>query len=156
MTGKAFKIGDFAPDFELSSDSGSRVRLSDFRGKRVILYFYPKDNTPGCTTQACGFRDAYPEIEERNAVVIGISPDSVSSHQKFKTKHNLPFVLLADPDHAVAGTYGVWRQKSMMGRRYMGVIRSHFVIDEQGRLADAQVKVSPADSVMRALEIIGA
>ena len=156
MTGKAFKIGDFAPDFELSSDSGSRVRLSDFRGKRVILYFYPKDNTPGCTTQACGFRDAYPEIEERNAVVIGISPDSVSSHQKFKTKHNLPFVLLADPDHAVAETYGVWGQKSMMGRKYMGVIRSHFVIDEQGRLVDAQVKVSPADSVKRALEIVGA
>ncbi len=154
MTGKALKIGDFAPDFELSSDSGSRVRLSDFRGKRVILYFYPKDNTPGCTTQACGFRDAYPEIEERNAVVIGISPDGVKSHQKFKTKYNLPFILLADEDHAVAEAYGVWSKKSMAGREYMGISRSHFVIDENGKLADVQVEVSPTDSVQRALQFI--
>jgi peroxiredoxin Q/BCP len=120
----------------------------------VIVYFYPKDDTPGCTTQACGFRDSYPQIEERNAVVIGISPDGVESHQKFKTKHNLPFILLADEDHKVAEAYGVWGEKSQYGKKYMGVIRSHFVIDEQGKLVDAQVKVSPTDSVERAMKAI--
>jgi len=147
-------IGDMAPDFELPGDSGKTVKLSDFRGKRVILYFYPKDDTPGCTTQACGFRDAYPQIEERAAVVIGISPDGVKSHQKFKTKHNLPFILLADEGHTVAEAYGVWGEKSMYGKKYMGIIRSHFVIDEHGKLVDAQVKVSPKDSVERALRAI--
>ena len=156
MATTELKIGDIAPDFELTSDAGNKVKLSDFRGKRVILYFYPKDDTPGCTTQACGFRDAYPEIAEKNAVVIGISPDSVSSHQKFKTKYNLPFILLADENRKVADAYGVWGQKSMMGRKSMGVLRSHFVIDEQGRLADVHVKISPADSVKQALKVIGA
>jgi len=122
----------------------------------VILYFYPKDDTPGCTTQACGFRDAYPQIEEKNAVVIGISPDGEKSHRKFKTKHNLPFILLSDEDHRVAEEYGAWGEKSMYGRKYMGILRSHFVIDEQGKLVDAQVKVSPADSVERAMNVIRA
>jgi peroxiredoxin Q/BCP len=148
------QVGKAAPDFELPSDGGGKVKLSDFRGKRVIVYFYPKDDTPGCTTQACGFRDAYPQIEEKNAVVIGISPDGVTSHQKFKTKHNLPFILLADEDHAVAEAYGVWDEKSMYGKKYMGILRSHFVIDEKGNLVDAQVKVSPADSVERAIQAI--
>ncbi len=148
-------VGDMAPDFALPSDQGKTVRLSDFRGRRVIVYFYPKDDTPGCTTQACGFRDAYPQIEERNAVVLGISPDSEESHQKFKTKFNLPFILLVDADHAVAERYGVWGEKHSYGRTYFGNIRSHFVVDEQGRLADVQVKVSPEDSVARALESIG-
>lgn len=145
------RVGDFAPDFELISDSGEPVRLSDYRGRRVILYFYPKDDTSGCTTQACGFRDAYPEIEDANAVVLGISPDGVSSHQRFKTKHSLPFTLLVDENHAVADAYGVWGEKSMYGRKYWGIIRSHFIIDEGGKVVDAQVKVSPAKSVESAL-----
>jgi thioredoxin-dependent peroxiredoxin len=150
------KIGDLAPDFSLLSDTGETVRLSDLRGKRVVLYFYPKDDTSGCTTQACGFRDAYPVIEEQNALVLGVSPDGVKSHQKFKTKHNLPFTLLVDEDHSVAEAYGVWGEKSMYGKKYMGITRSHFVIDEAGRLADVQVKISPADSVAKALAVLEA
>lgn len=148
------QVGDLAPDFALTSDAGETVRLSDLRGRRVVVYFYPKDDTSGCTTQACGFRDAYPQIEEKNAVVLGISPDGVTSHQKFKSKHNLPFTLLVDEDHSVAEAYGVWQEKSMYGRKYMGIVRSHFVIDETGRLADVQVKVSPTDSVARALKAL--
>lgn len=156
MAENPLNVGDIAPDFELTSDSGERVRLSDFRGKRVILYFYPQDDTPGCTTQACGFRDHYPQIQERNAIVLGISPDGVASHRRFKTKYNLPFTLLVDEDHKVAEAYGVWGLKQSFGKTYYGVIRSHFVIDEAGRLADVQVKVSPDDSVARALEAISA
>ncbi len=148
------KVGDMAPDFALPSDQGKTVRLSDFRGRRVVLYFYPKDDTPGCTTQACGFRDAYPQIEERNAVVMGVSPDDETSHRKFKTKFNLPFVLLVDKDHNVAERYGVWGERNSHGRSYMGNIRSHFVIDEEGRLADVQVNVKPEDSVARAMQKI--
>jgi peroxiredoxin Q/BCP len=148
-------VGDTAPDFELPSDTGETVKLSDFRGKRVVLYFYPKDDTTGCTTQACSFRDNYPQIEEKNAVVLGVSPDGVKSHQKFKTKYNLPFTLLVDTDHKVAGAYGVWGEKSFLGKKSMGIIRSHFVIDEQGKIADAQVKVSPTDSVEKAMAALG-
>lgn len=148
------KNGDLAPEFELPTDSGTTLKLSDLRGKRVVLYFYPKDDTSGCTTQACGFRDAYPQIEERNAVVLGVSPDGVKSHQKFKTKYDLPFVLLADEEHQVAEAYGVWVEKSMYGKQYMGISRSHFVIDEQGRIVDAQAKISPTDSVEMALAAI--
>jgi peroxiredoxin Q/BCP len=144
-------VGDPAPDFELSDENGRLVKLSDFRGRRVILYFYPKDDTKGCTAQACGFRDAYPQIEEQNAVVIGLSPDGAASHRKFKTKYDLPFILLVDEGHRVADSYGVWGEKKMYGVSFMGIIRSHFVIDEAGRVADAQVKVRPADSVARAL-----
>ena len=147
--------GDNAPDFTAATDSGATLRLSDLRGKRVVLYFYPKDDTPGCTTQACGFRDNHPVIEEKNAVVLGVSPDGVKSHQKFKTKFNLPFTLIVDEDHAIAEAYGVWVEKSMYGKQYMGVERSHFVIDEQGAIVDAQVKVKPDDSVARALAALG-
>ncbi len=147
--------GDSAPDFTAATDSGATLRLSDLRGKRVVLYFYPKDDTPGCTTQACGFRDSYPVIEEKNAVVLGVSPDGVKSHQKFKTKFNLPFTLVVDEDHAIAEAYGVWVEKSMYGKQYMGVERSHFVIDEQGVIVDAQVKVKPDDSVAKALAALG-
>jgi peroxiredoxin Q/BCP len=153
---KQLKVGDTAPDFAAVTDTGKQVKLSDYRGKRVVLYFYPKDSTPGCTTQACGFRDNYPVIEKRKGIVLGVSPDGIASHQKFKAKQQLPFTLLVDEDHAIAEKYGVWGEKSMYGRKYMGVIRSHFVIDEKGKIVDAQVKVSPADSVKRAVEALGA
>jgi peroxiredoxin Q/BCP len=149
-------VGDLAPPFELPDETGATVRLSDFRGRRVVLYFYPKDDTKGCTTQACGFRDAYPVITEQNAVVIGISPDGSRSHQKFRTKYNLPFILLTDADHKVADRYGAWGEKKMYGRAYQGILRSHFVIDEAGRIVDAQVRVSPMDSVTRAVEALKA
>ncbi|MCX7791981.1 MAG: thioredoxin-dependent thiol peroxidase [Chloroflexaceae bacterium] len=155
MSEQKVKVGDMAPDFEVLSDTGEPVRLSQFRGKKVILYFYPKDDTSGCTTQACGFRDNYPTIEEKNAVVLGVSPDSVKSHQKFKTKHNLPFTLLVDDQHSVAEAYGVWVEKSMYGKKYMGVERSHFVIDEGGRVVQAEIKVKPAESAQRAMAALG-
>ena len=154
MTTSAPKIGDLAPDFEALTDTGERVKLSDYRGQRVVLYFYPKDDTSGCTKQACGFRDDYPVIEERNAVVLGVSPDSVASHQKFKAKYDLPFTLLVDQDHALAELYGVWGEKSMYGRKYMGIIRSHFVIDEAGKIIDARVKVKPTDSIQMAIQAL--
>ena len=149
------RAGDSAPDFELPADTGGTLKLSDFRGRKVILYFYPEDDTSGCTTQACGFRDRYPEIEKRHAVVLGVSPDGIASHQKFKTKYNLPFLLLADEDHAVAEMYGVWQEKTNYGRKYMGIVRSHFVIDEAGKLADVQYKIKPVDSVEKAVKAIG-
>ncbi len=116
--------GKPAPDFELASDSGDKVRLSELRGKQVVLYFYPKDDTPGCTTQACGIRDAYGEFEQEGAVVLGLSPDSEQSHVRFKEKYDLPFTLLADEGHAVAEQYGVWVEKKNYGKTYMGIERS--------------------------------
>ncbi len=148
------QVGDMAPDFEAINDEGKPVRLSDFRGKKVILYFYPKDNTSGCTKQAVGFRDHYDEIVAHNAVVLGVSPDSVESHVKFKTKYDLPFQLLVDPDHKIAELYGVWGEKKMYGRTYYGIKRSHFVIDEDGRLIDVRYNVRPAKSVEYALKAI--
>jgi peroxiredoxin Q/BCP len=144
-------VGSLAPDFSLLADDETTVRLSDLRGQRVVLYFYPKDDTPGCTTQACGFRDNYVEIAEKNAVVFGLSPDGVKSHVKFRTKFDLPFRLLADEDHKVAELYGVWGEKSMYGKTYFGIIRSHFVVDEEGKIADVRYHVSPEDSVQSAL-----
>jgi peroxiredoxin Q/BCP len=155
MAEGTLKVGDAAPDFELLSDKGEKVKLSDFRGKRVIIFFYPKDDTPGCTTQACGFRDNYLQIEEKNAVVLGISPDDAKSHQKFKTKFNLPFTLLVDADHKVAENYSAWGERTNYGKKYMGIIRSHYVIDEAGKIADVQIQVSPTDSVERAIAALG-
>ncbi len=155
MATNELKIGDTAPDFEMLTDQGSQVKLSDFRGKRVILYFYPEDDTPGCIKQACGFRDHFIEIEEKNAIVLGVSPDNVGSHQKFKTKYNLPFTLLVDEGHKIAELYGTWGPKSFFGKDYEGIIRSHFVIDEQGQLIDVQYKINAPDSVAKALETIG-
>jgi len=143
-----------APDFELTSDSGDAVKLSELRGKPVVLYFYPKDDTPGCTTQACAIRDNYDEFAERGAVVLGVSPDSETSHVKFKEKYGLPFTLLADTDHAVAEQYGVWGEKKYMGKAYMGVNRSTFVIDVDGTVKKVMHDVKPAthaDDVLSAL-----
>ena len=145
------KVGDQAPDFDTINEAGEQVSLKELRGKRVVLYFYPKDNTSGCTAQACAFRDSYPQIESANAVVLGVSPDSAKSHQNFKSKFELPFPLLIDQDHAIAENYDVWREKSMYGRKYMGILRSHFVIDEEGKLADVQYNVKATDSAPKAV-----
>jgi thioredoxin-dependent peroxiredoxin len=144
-------IGSMAPNFTLPADDGSTVQLSDLRGRRVVLYFYPKDDTPGCTAQACGFRDNYVEISEKDAVIFGISPDGINSHVKFRTKFDLPFRLLADEEHKVAELYGVWGEKSTYGKKYFGIIRSHFVVDAEGKIADVQYGVSAEDSVANAL-----
>ena len=146
--------GTSAPDFSLKTDSGETVTLSELRGKPVVLFFYPKDDTPGCTTQACGIRDAYKEFEDAGAVVLGVSPDDEASHAKFKQKYDLPFTLLADSGHGVADTYGVWGEKSMYGKTYMGVDRSTFVIGPDGNVAKVFRKVKPdehADQVLEAL-----
>lgn len=124
--------GDSAPDFELQSDAGETVRLSDLRGQKVILYFYPKDNTPGCTTEACEFRDRAADLESHGASVLGVSPDSIESHLKFKSKYELPFTLLSDPDHSVAAAYDAWGEKKMYGKTFEGILRTTYVIDEQG------------------------
>ncbi|HXF62677.1 MAG TPA: thioredoxin-dependent thiol peroxidase [Caldilineaceae bacterium] len=150
------QIGDMAPDFEAVTDEGKTVRLSDYRGKRVVLYFYPADDTPGCTTQACSFRDHYLDIQEKNAVVLGVSPDDAASHQKFKTKYNLPFTLLVDQDHAITEQYGAWGEKTNYGKTYMGVIRSQVIIDEQGRIVAAHYNVKPDASLPKALEVLSA
>jgi peroxiredoxin Q/BCP len=146
--------GQQAPDFELESAPGGTVRLSDLRGKPVVLYFYPKDDTTGCTAQACGIRDRYGEFERAGAVVLGVSPDSVASHVKFRDKYELPFTLLADPDHEVAERYGVWGESEYMGRTYMGVQRSTFVIGPDGTIEKVLHGVKPAthaDDVLAAL-----
>ena len=135
--------GTRAPDFELTSDDGSTVKLSDLRGKPVVLYFYPKDDTPGCTAQACGIRDAWGAFEQRGSVVLGVSPDPESSHVKFKEKYGLPFTLLADTDHHVADEYGVWAEKNYAGKTYWGNERSTFVIDPEGNVAKVMRNVKP-------------
>jgi thioredoxin-dependent peroxiredoxin len=146
--------GKPAPDFALTSDTGETVRLSDFRGKPVVLYFYPKDDTPGCTAQACGMRDDYGSFAERGAVVLGVSPDDEASHVKFKEKYSLPFTLLADPDHQVADQYGVWGERSSYGKTYMGIERSTFLIGPEGNVAKVMRRVKPdthAQDVLAAL-----
>ncbi len=145
------KVGEQAPDFETVDDQNQKVKLSDLRGKRVVLYFYPKDDTPGCTRQACGFRDTYAGVEDKNSVVMGVSPDDVASHQAFKSKFNLPFPLLVDTSHAIAEAYGTWVERERDGNKFMGMARSHFVIDENGKVIDAQYNVSPEDSVSLSL-----
>ena len=146
--------GSPAPEFELQSDTGETVRLSSLRGKPVVLYFYPKDHTSGCTTQACGIRDAWGEFERAGAVVVGVSPDDVASHQSFRADYELPFTLLADPDHTVAEAYGVWAEKSRYGRTYMGIVRSTFVIGPDGTVEKTIRNVKPethADDVLAVL-----
>ena len=134
-------VGDAAPDFTLSAADGNPLSLSDFKGQKVVLYFYPKDDTPGCTKEACGFRDAQDDYMEANAVVIGVSPDSEKSHQRFRDKYDLPFLLLADPERQAIEGYDVWKEKNMYGKKYMGVERSTFIIDEDGILLEILRKV---------------
>ncbi|HEY8489231.1 MAG TPA: thioredoxin-dependent thiol peroxidase [Thermaerobacter sp.] len=149
------KVGDTAPDFTLLDHRGEAVRLSDFRGRKVVLYFYPKDDTPGCTREACSFRDDHSRLQEAGAVVLGISPDPVESHVRFRDKYGLPFPLLSDPDHQVAEAYGVWKEKRMYGRTYWGIERTTFVIDEEGRVLAVIRGVKPEEHPRRALKALG-
>ena len=147
--------GDRAPSFTLKDKNGKDVSLSDFLGKRVVLYFYPKDNTPGCTRQACAFAASYEGFKAKNIVVIGISRDSVESHRKFAEKHNLPFILLADPELEVIKSYGVWQEKKLYGKVSMGVVRTTFIIDEQGRISAIMPKVKPDTNASDILAQLG-
>lgn len=147
-------VGEKAPDFTLKNQNGQPVKLSDFRGKKVVLFAYPKAATAGCTKQACGFRDQYPRIQDANAVVLGLSPDSPEELLKWKQEEHFPYDLLSDPDHAVLETWGAWGEKESYGKTTMGVIRSHWIIDENGRVADEQIKVSPEKSVELATEFV--
>jgi thioredoxin-dependent peroxiredoxin len=149
------KEGDKAPDFRAKDDEGNEVSLKDFRGKKVVLYFYPKDNTSGCTREACDFRDNMGRIKRNDAVVLGVSPDSEKSHEKFKSKFDLSFPLLVDEDKKLVNAYGVWQEKSMYGRKFMGVVRTTFIIDENGKIAKIFPKVKVAghvDEVLAALK----
>ncbi len=148
------KIGDKAPDFVLNDKDGNAVSLSSFLGKKVVLYFYPKDNTPGCTRQACAFASAYSEFRTRGVEVIGVSKDSVASHVKFAEKYNLPFILLSDPELEAITAYGVWQEKKMCGKVGMGVVRTTFIIDENGNIAAVMPKVKPDTNAAEILEIL--
>jgi peroxiredoxin Q/BCP len=146
--------GNPAPDFELQSDEGTMVRLSELRGRPVVLYFYPKDDTTGCTTEACEFRDAYDVFRERGVEVLGVSPDDVTSHVRFKTKYELPFTLLADPTHEVAEQYGVWGERKSAGKTLMGINRSTFIIDRDGNVARAMLGIKPAGHAAQVLDAL--
>jgi peroxiredoxin Q/BCP len=148
------ETGDNAPAFTLTADDGREVSLSDFRGQKVVVYFYPKADTPGCTRQACAVRDVYPKIENEDVVVIGISPDPPEALRKFRDKYDLPFILLSDPDHEVAEAYGAWGEKKAFGKTYEGIIRSHYAIDENGKIADFEVRVKPEKTADLALHLI--
>ncbi len=148
------KVGEKVPDFALKNQRGETVHLSDYRGHNVVLFAFPKAFTSGCTAQACGLRDAFPRIEAANATVLGLSPDSPATLQKWKDAENLPYDLLSDPDHEVLEAWGAWGEKTNYGKTYMGVLRSHWIIGADGTLLDEQIKVSPADSVERATEFL--
>jgi len=147
-------VGDKAPAFSLEDQSGKTVKLSDFKGKTVVLYFYPKDDTPGCTREACSFRDEHSALKKAGAVVLGVSPDSGPSHAKFAGKYKLPFPLLADTDHAISEKYGAWGEKSLYGRKFMGITRSTFLIDASGKVARVWPKVKVDGHVDQVLEAI--
>lgn len=147
------KIGEIAPDFELQDQNGKTHKLSDYKGEPVVLYFYPKDNTLGCTTQACSFRDSFAEYKQKGITVLGVSKDSIKSHSSFQEKYNLPFTLLADTEHLVAEKYGVWVLKKMMGREYMGMERTTFVIDKDGKILHILEKVKPQNHAEEVLAL---
>ena len=149
------EIGTKAPDFTLPDQNGNMHSLSEYRGKKVILYFYPKDNTAGCTKQACGFAERYPQFTEKGAVVLGISKDSVASHKKFEEKYGLPFTILADPELVAIQAYDVWQEKKNYGKTYMGVVRSTYLIDENGKIVKAFEKVKAADNPEQMLGELG-
>lgn len=146
------KVGGKAPDFTLQSGNGETISLKDFNGKKVVLYFYPKDDTSGCTAESCDFRDNIKKFEKKNTVIIGVSADSVKSHQKFTDKHELPFTLLSDETKEMLNDYGVWQEKSMYGRKYMGIVRTTFVIDEAGKIEKIYEKVKVPGHVENVLE----
>ncbi len=148
------ETGSLAPEFTLTADDGRPVSLADFRGRKVVLYFYPQADTPGCTQQACAIRDAYPRIADSDVVVIGISPDPPAELVRFRQKYDLPFILLSDPDHRVAEAYGAWGEKQMYGRTTQGILRSHFAVDEEGRIMDFKIKVKPEKTAELALNLI--
>ena len=148
------QAGDKAPAFRLKDQNGDTVKLSDFKGRKVLVYFYPKADTPGCTTQSCAVRDAYDEFEALDVVRLGISPDPPSRQKKFDDKYDLGFALLADEDHAVADKYGAWGEKSMYGKKYMGIVRSSFLVDEKGKILGAWYKVSPKKTVPEAMKLL--
>ncbi|MDD6691257.1 MAG: thioredoxin-dependent thiol peroxidase [Lachnospiraceae bacterium] len=149
------EVGTMAPDFALPDQNGTIRRLLDFRGQKVVLYFYPKDMTAGCTKQACGFGELYPQFREKGAVVLGISKDTVASHKKFAEKYNLPFLLLSDPERTVIEAYGVWQEKKLYGRTTMGVVRTTYLIDEAGIIQKAMGKVKAADNPGEMLGLVG-
>jgi thioredoxin-dependent peroxiredoxin len=151
---KELTVGQKAPDFTVLNDKGEKVKLSDFKGKKVVLYFYPKDDTPGCTKEACAFRDGISAIKKKGAEVLGVSTDSVESHQKFKKKFDLNFALLADTDKKIVDDYGTWKEKSMYGRKYMGIERTTFVIDEQGKISHIFPKVKVDQHYQEVLEAL--
>ncbi len=148
------KVGDKAPDISVLASNGATVSLKDFAGKKVVLYFYPKDNTPGCTREACGFRDHYSELEQAGAVVLGVSKDSIKSHEKFISNYELPFLLLSDQEAQVASAFGAWGEKRQYGRTYMGMFRMTFLIDEEGKIAKVWPKVKPDEHATEVLAAI--
>ncbi len=148
------EVNDVAPDFELPTQDGAPLKLSDLKGRKVVLYFYPKDDTPGCTTQACGLRDAWTDFQDKGAVVLGVSPDSVAAHVRFRGKYELPFTLLADTSHEVAEKYGVWQEKTRYGKTYWGNERTTFVIDEAGRIRHVFPKVKPDEHADQVLAVL--
>ena len=154
--GKMLEVGTKAPDFTLLNQNGEEISLSQYRGQKVILYFYPKDNTPGCTKQACGFAQLYPDFTEKGAVILGVSKDSVKSHKKFEEKYQLPFTLLSDPDLVAIQAYDVWKEKNMYGKKVMGVVRTTYLINEEGIIEKAYTKVKAAQNPNDMLEVLNA
>lgn len=154
--GKMLEVGTMAPDFTLLNQNVEEISLSQYRGQKVILYFYPKDNTPGCTKQACGFAQLYPDFTEKGAVILGVSKDSVKSHKKFEEKYQLPFTLLSDPDLVAIQAYDVWKEKNMYGKKVMGVVRTTYLINEEGIIEKAYTKVKAAQNPNDMLEVLNA
>ena len=154
--GKMLEVGTMAPDFTLLNQNGEEISLSQYRGQKVILYFYPKDNTPGCTKQACGFAQLYPDFVKKGAVILGVSKDSVKSHKKFEEKYQLPFTLLSDPDFVAIQAYDVWKEKNMYGKKVMGVVRTTYLINEEGIIEKAYTKVKAAQNPNDMLEVLNA